>query len=701
MIVAPPGYGKSTLLCDWADRDERPFFWVVADERDPKASRRTAEPVLAAFVDAGWIEPAVAPTLTDLAARGLALLLPELVKSIALSRRDFVLAFEDAHLVEPGTLRKVVGGVLKSLPAGSMVAVSSRTEPPLPLGRLRAHRALVEVRTRDLAMAPAEAANLLRNAGMDLEFEQVQTLVRRTEGWPAALYLAALSLRDNADADTERERFAGDDHLLAEYLRDDVLSVMPSDLGEFLIRTSVLDELSAPVCDAVLKQRGSATALARLADLSQLLLPLDPAHQTYRWQRLFKDALRSQLRATEPELEPVLQLRASEWYGERGQIDRAIAHSVAAGDEVRSGELLWENIPAYLGAGRNDLVEGWLGGFGPERISESPSLALSAAYSALGAGDLAEAERWALTAAAALEADPASGEDGSLATGLALIETIAARDGAAAMRATAVRAQRLEPDHSQWRPWLFLMRGVAEHLTGERDEARRVLQVGADAGVAAAPMIACLCLAIDAMIALERHDWLLATELTDRARLLIDERNLDADPLSALAFAACAAVRAHEGRADEAKQDLRDGADLLAVNGDFIAWYGAEARILLAHASLWLADVVGARTLLAEASRLARRIPDAAIFERWFDEAWGYMDTLAEATLSGPSALTIAELRILRFLPSHRSFREIALQLGVSANTVKTQAHAVYRKLGAASRSEAVARAREAGLLGQ
>jgi LuxR family maltose regulon positive regulatory protein len=182
---------------------------------------------------------------------------------------------------------------------------------------------------------------------------------------------------------------------------------------------------------------------------------------------------------------------------------------------------------------------------------------------------------------------------------------------------------------------------------------------------------------------------------------VIDERKLCTDPLSALAFAACAAVRAHEGRSDEAKCDLRNGLDLLATLGNFAPWYGAEARILLAHASLWLADIVAARTLLAEASRLARRVTDAVIFEQWFDEAWAYMDTLAEASLSGPSALTIAELRILRFLPSHRSFREIALQLGVSANTVKTQAHAVYRKLGAASRSEAVARATETGLLGQ
>jgi LuxR family maltose regulon positive regulatory protein len=210
-----------------------------------------------------------------------------------------------------------------------------------------------------------------------------------------------------------------------------------------------------------------------------------------------------------------------------------------------------------------------------------------------------------------------------------------------------------------------------------------------------------LCLAQAAMIAIEQADWELAAELTDRGGKVIEERGLAEYPICALAFAASAATRAHHGRVDEAKRDLRSGIDLLAELGDFIPWYGAEARILLAHASLWLADVVGARTLLAEASRLARRTSGAVIFERWFDDAWSYMDELAETSLAGPSSLTIAELRILRFLPSHRSFREIAAQLGVSANTVKTQAHAVYRKLGAASRSEAVMRASDAGLLGQ
>jgi LuxR family transcriptional regulator, maltose regulon positive regulatory protein len=269
------------------------------------------------------------------------------------------------------------------------------------------------------------------------------------------------------------------------------------------------------------------------------------------------------------------------------------------------------------------------------------------------------------------------------------------------MGAAAAGALALDSPASPWCPvWLFL-RATALHLTGDRIGAQQGLDASLDLAAAAAPAIVSLCLAQSAMIAIERRDWDTAADLADRGRRVIEEHGLSDYPICALGFAAAAAVRAHDGRLDEAKRDLRRSIDLLAALGDFAAWYGAEARILLAHASLALADVVRARTLLAEASRLARRVSGAVIFEQWFDDAWSQMDALAETSLAGPSSLTIAELRILRFLPSHRSFREIATQLGVSANTVKTQAHAVYRKLGAASRSEAVARAGQAGLLGQ
>ncbi len=289
----------------------------------------------------------------------------------------------------------------------------------------------------------------------------------------------------------------------------------------------------------------------------------------------------------------------------------------------------------------------------------------------------------------------------SFATGLAVTDAVAARAGVSEMAQTAIDAAQSESDDSRWRPLCSLLAGVGRYLEGEHVAAEFLLDEAISLCGSNAPTLAALCLAQRAMVAIDRGDWELASDLTDRSVLVVQEWNLETDPLLAIVFAAAAASRAHEGRVDEAKRDLHRGIELLASLPDFVPWYGAEARILLAHASLWLADVVRARTLLAEASRFARRTAGAVIFSEWFDHAWAYMDQLAETSLAGPSSLTIAELRILRFLPSHRSFREIAAQLGVSSNTVKTQAHAVYRKLGAASRSEAVAQAVEAGLLGQ
>lgn len=673
VIVAPPGYGKSSLLSEWAAHDTRPFLSLALSHLGANALDRSA--------------------IQDV--------LTEAIRSLGTTAEPCVLALDDGHLVAPEVLCELADVLMTEMPAGSTLAVSSRTEPPLPLGRLRAKRALVEVRADDLAMSPGEAAILLRRAGLRINFTGVQTLVRRTEGWPAALYLAALSVREQSDVAEAASALRGDDHRLAEYFRDEVLSGLSADLTDFAVGTSVLDDLAGPVCDAVLDREGSALILTELEHAGILLRPVDQAHAHYRWHRLFRDALASELRRTEPARSRMLHIRASSWYRSQGDMDRGISHAVRAHDIVLTGDLLWTAIAGYVTQGRNDVVQQWVGAFSGEELAGYAPLALSAAYSFLAAGDVAQASHCAVAASAGLEREPGTSPSASLVAGLACLEAMVAPSGVAGMAAAANRAYELEPRDSPWRPVHLFLRGTALHLSGDQAGASGLLDEAAALSAATGPSLTTMCLAQAAMIAIEQQDWEAAADLTDRAATVIDQRGLEAYPLSALALAACAAVRAHQGQVDQAKQDLRRGIDLLAALGDFIPWYGAEARILLAHASLWLADVVGARTLLADASRLARRSKGAVIFQQWFDDAWSHMDAMAETSLAGPSALTIAELRILRFLPSHRSFREIAAQLGVSANTVKTQAHAVYRKLGAASRSEAVARASSAGLLGQ
>jgi LuxR family maltose regulon positive regulatory protein len=667
LIVAPAGYGKSSLLHEWSEHDDRRFVWLHAAE--------LASPV--------------AQDALEECARAE----PERAGSV-------VVTVDDAHLAPGEALRHLVETVLPTLPAGSAVALAANSEPDLPIGRMRAHRALIELGTDELELTTAEAAIVMRRAGLDLDFDSVQALVRRTEGWPVGLYLGALSLRASADLPDCGDRLRGDDHLVAQYLRDEVLAAATPESLDFMIQSSVLDELSGPLCDAVLRRADSARMLGELARENLFLRPVDPAHDRYRWHTMFREALQGQLRRTRPALERGLHRRASAWLRSHGDAERAIDHAVAADDEVRTGDLLWANLAHYVGAGRGGDLQRWLTQFEDERIAGYAPLALAAAHSSLAIGDAPRAQRWRLAACAELERGGGTERERSMGAAAALIEAMSTRAGIAGMADAAARAYELAAEGSAWHPAACLVRGVAAHLGGARDRAMDLLEEGMELGGTLAPAITALCGAQRAMIAIERGDWESAGEFTDTAMELVCDQDVANQPLVALVFAASAAVRARGGRADEAKQDLGHGVHLLAELGDAVCWYGAETRILLAHAALGLADVVRARSLLAEASRLARRTHDAVIFQRWFDDAWAHIDTLAENSLSGPSSLTIAELRILRFLPSHRSFREIALQLGVSANTVKTQAHAIYRKLGVASRSEAVSRASESGLLG-
>ncbi|MBV9048238.1 MAG: hypothetical protein JOY58_08210 [Solirubrobacterales bacterium] len=558
----------------------------------------------------------------------------------------------------------------------------------------------MEVRMQDLAMSPAQAAALLQLAGVALEFEDVQTLARRTEGWPAALYLAALSLRDQGDTAVGLTRFRGDDRFISEYFRDEFLDQLSPEVMSFLTRASVLDELSGPLCDAVMERPSCSPTLTELARANPMIVPLGRNQERYRWHGLFRDALQAELRRTDPQLACDLHRRASTRYEQQGDVDRAIDHAFAAGDLNRAGDLLWANMTAYVAHGRNDAVQRWLTTLTFAQIADYAPLALVAAHSALMIGDLNGAQHWGLAAAGALERGRAPKDTSALEPGVELIRATAARVTPVEMGQAAARAYKCEPENSHCRAMCCLLKGAAEHLLGHRDSAKQHLEEGVETGVVAAPMVAALCLAQLVMIAVDEEDWDATIELGDQAAAVVRKSGIAQDPIAAIVLAASAAATARQGRADEAKRDLRHGAYLIASLGEFIPWYGVEARLLLARAALGVADTVRARTLLSEASRLARRTPEVASFRQRFDELWAQIDALAESALSGPSSLTIAELRILRFLPSHRSFREIAERLDVSVNTVKTHAHGIYRKLDAASRSEAVARASEAGLLG-
>jgi LuxR family transcriptional regulator, maltose regulon positive regulatory protein len=679
LLVAPAGYGKTSLLMEWAAHDPRPFRWMRHNRghEDPGA----LSALVAATLGAGRSTKALASLL------GHVERMPE----------PLVLVLDDAHLIRGTDAFALIEAIAEAMPAGSQLALATRCEPPLAVGRLRAHRKLVELRTDDLAMERSEAAALLAKVGLSLPGDDIEELVRRTEGWPAALYLAALSLRAQPDAHAAIEGFAGDDRVIADYLRDEIIAPLGPTHLDFLVRTSVLGTLSASACDAVLGSRGSGTTLAELARANVPLVGLDRSGGCYRHHRLFAELLRAHLRRTEPELEPSLHRRASEWYAGNGETHAAIRHAIAAGDLDEAAAVVWRHAPDRVSHGEHETVKRWLGEFSSEQMAGSAPLSLVAALGALAAGDREQVARFTAEAASSLELDGSEASP-ALQAALTILGACGDADALVRMGADAAVSGGAEPDPGLWRSTGSWLEGVAHHLSGHRDDARAPLHEGGRGHAIAAPSIQALCLAQLALLALEDEDWDEAAVLVGRARSQLKAGALVDYPTMSLVFAVSALVRAHRGMADDARSDLIWSDRLLARLVGFMPWYEVQTRIVLARAALHLGDVAGARRLMTEATDRLRATADATALKGWLEETRMQLVAVTRSACES-CAVTQAELRVLHLLPTHLSVPGIASRLYVSPNTVKTHVRALYRKLDASSRAEAVAHASAAGLL--
>lgn len=658
LLVAPAGFGKTTLLSEWAALDGRRFAWIELDARDGDPRR----------------------------------LLASVTRTMHEGQPPTVLVVDNAQAITSPEAFEALEIAARSMPGGSQIVLASRCEPRLPVGSLRARRSVVELRAGDLAMTRSEAGALLDAAGIRLTEDGLERLMRRTEGWPAGLYLAALSLRAQPDVGTALSAFAGDDQVVADYLRDEVLGRLAPDHVTFLIHSSVLGTLSGPLCDAVLGRTGSGETLAKLARANVLLVSLNRAGTSYRFHTLFAEMLRAELRRLEPEHEPALHARASAWHAERGDVDSAIHHAVAAGDPDQSGALLLRHVSSYIGHGRNDALQGWLSQFTDDQLATVPALAVTAAHSELAAGNRETARHWAAAATRGTADTPPALEAASV-----LLRAAIAEHGLAKMGRDAVRARALVPDDGGPGSFALLLAGTAHHLAGDRRRARVELEDAVHSSAVAAPHVQALGLAQLALVEIDDADWEAAAVLIERARSRVEGCGLAGYPSVALVHAVSALARSHAGSA-EGHVDLRASMRLTGRLVDFIPWYDAETCVVLTRAALGMGDVAEARKLLVDAARLTRRTSDSPTLRGWLADARSQLDAATGSAGDGLT-LTAAELRVLRMLPTHLSFPAIAARLFVSTNTVKTHVRALYRKLDASSRSEAVGQATSAGLL--
>ncbi|HST41427.1 MAG TPA: LuxR C-terminal-related transcriptional regulator [Conexibacter sp.] len=679
-LVAPAGYGKSTLLAQWRDHDPRPFAWVGVTPAldDP---RRLLEAVAGALCEL-WPLPAeaAAPEAG-----------PDAVLRALGAQRPVVLVLDDLHLLRSRAAGAVVARLALGMPPGSTLAVGSRREPALPLGRLRAQDDVVELRAGALALTRGEASQLLLHAGLRLSADQAARLVALADGWPAALHLAIRALREQPDAAAAAADFAGDDAIVADFVLDEALAGLDDEDRGFLRRTAVLDPLRDDACDAVLATGDAGATLRRLARAGVPLQPLDRAQTVFRLHRLVAQALRGELRATEARLAPELHGRASAWHEREGELEGAVEHALAARDTDRVAALLGAHAPALVGSGRAAIVDGWLGRVGEPAAVERPTLALTAALVRVAAGERDAAECWLDHAR--------HGALPVVGAGLSALRAALFRDGAETMAADASRAFALAGGAGPWAALACLLEGSAHALADRPDEARERLAAGARLAVLDLPLVRSLCLAQLAFLALCDGDDEESAAVAGQARAAVDRGGDGVVTLAALTYAVHALVLARRGGLDAARADIVEAKARLAALPDAAPWYGALARVALARAELQLSDAAEARRLLGEASRLLRRCGGAVGLKGWIDEGWGRADDYAAGPVACPSALTRAELRVLRLLPSHLTLPEIAARLHVSTNTIKTQAHAVYRKLDAGSRTEAVAHARAIGLV--
>jgi LuxR family transcriptional regulator, maltose regulon positive regulatory protein len=395
LVSAPAGFGKTTLLAEWlaeAPGEDRSVAWLSLDSSDNEPASFwtcvvTALQTAVPGIGSSALELiASSPLPTDL-------VLTTVLNELAAAPREVWLVLDDYHLVDSHDVRKGMAFLLEHLPPNVHIVISTRADPDLPLSRWRVRGELVEIRAADLRFTSDETAAYLNEAtGLHLAAGDVEVLEERTEGWIAALQLAALSIQGREDVSSFIARFAGNDRYIVDYLVDEVLAQQPEPVREFLLHTAVLDRLTGPICDALTGRDDGSHMLTTLERANLFLVPLDDQRQWYRYHHLFAGVLRARLLAEQPDLVPLLNQRASGWYEAHDLAEDAVRHALAARDFDRAANLMELAAPEIRRNRQDPMMIGWLKALPDDAVRRSPVLSVFYGYMLMVSGDLDAAE---------------------------------------------------------------------------------------------------------------------------------------------------------------------------------------------------------------------------------------------------------------------------------------------------------------------
>jgi LuxR family maltose regulon positive regulatory protein len=704
LVSAPAGYGKTTLLAQWRCEAgaSRPFAWVSLDSGDNDPVRLWRHVVAALRracpnLDAEGILRPLHRSVPDVS-EALSCLVNELTALAA----PVVIILDDYHVITECRCHDQLESLLIALPSVVQVVLSTRADPPFPLGRLRVAGELAEIRMRDMHFTSEEAGILTqRVASVSLNEQDLSNLVQRTEGWPAGIYLAALSLRGHPAPGDFARNFTGGDRHVMDFIVEDVLSRQPHPVQQFLMRTAILDRFTAPLCDAVAETANARNVIAALENENLFIVALDTNREWFRYHHLFAQVLLGQLARAEPGTMPALHQRASAWHLEHGLVDEALDHALAAGDAARSVSLMAEHWYKYVDAGLVATVRGWLRSLGDEQVNAIPLAAHCAAWTAALGGDGEVVRRLLPVIAAGGDQGPLPDGIRSLRSSAALLEGTFGFQGIRSMRESAAQAVELETNPAS--PWYTVAQvsyGTALYFSGEFEAAARQLEQALLNGPPLA-LARLLCFSMMSLVAVEQGRLGQAEQLAHAARDLVadDAIGLSKSPQATLAPMAVGAVLAGQGQFSEARNELEGALRARRRWPGIGPWPNIDILLRLAAVLLELGDWPSATAQLAEARDVLTSWPDGA--EAQLNRLERFERQLARPGRTGTSAepLTGAEKAVLELLGGTMSLREIGQELYVSQNTIKSHARAIYRKLGVSTRKDALKRGREIGIL--
>lgn len=686
LVSAPAGSGKSTLLAAWLATRPEAVAWLQVEEPDSDPARFWS-----------YLVRAVGRTLPDLVDELLPVVVassgdadtvvPAVVNRLSKLPGPLLLVVDDYHLVDDDDVHRGVERLVDLCPSQVTLVLATRIDPPFRIGRLRVRGRVAEVRAEDLRFATEEAVGLLGDVGRTLASDLLAQLCGRTEGWAAGLVLAGLSLRRTDDPEAFVAAFRGDDHLVVEYLRDELLADLDPDDHRRFLETSVLDELSGELLDAVTDTSGGIEWLRRTARVNQLVIGLDRTGTWFRYHHLLRDLLHLEAQATIAGRLPELHRRASAWFEAADDHGRAVTHRIAAGDLDEAARLMYVHGPRLMRAGQIDTLRGVLAQLDDIARTHAACAFLSG-WCELFAGHYVEAERWLDITVDLLPAES------TVPTLLRINLSLATGDVAGALR-VASGVATAGPLHDSV-PELATAVGAAHAWAGAADEARHILDLAvARADAAQSRSAQTVSLVHRCVVELEHGSHVAAHRAAQTAIDTAQQYGLSGYHGVAPAFA----VRGRTG--DDATQARDDVAYALATARRSSTPLALGFVLALCGDTLLdQGDHTGA-ALLDEARSVLGRCPDPGIAGRHLARAESRHGSTPRPAPAGSlvEQLTDRELAVLRYLPSGLNQRDIAQELYVSINTVRTHCRAIYRKLGVGDRHAAVQTARDHQLI--